>query len=62
MPSRTRRDYIERKIALALQRQRHWRERSADCACPLCISTERLDAILKARLDAQEAANGPPPF
>ena len=60
--TRTRRDYIERKIALQLQRQKHWRERSADCACPQCISTERFDAILKARLDAQEAVNGPAPF
>ena len=54
--------YIERKIDFQLARQRAKRTHPQPCDCDYCISQDRVEAILRARIEAQRRQVGEPPF
>ncbi len=60
--TRSRQDYIQRRIDFALQRQRHARERIPGCACPLCIADGQVLATIRKRIEANARRIGPAPF
>ena len=59
---RTRQDYIQRRIDLALQRQRHAREAQSGCGCPLCIKDGQVLATIRKRIEARAVEIGEAPF
>ena len=59
---KTRQDYIQRRIDLALQRQRHAREAIKGCGCPLCIKDGQVLATIRKRIEARAAEIGEAPF
>ena len=60
--SRGRPDFIQRRIDFQLARQRAKRTHPQPCDCGYCISQDRVEAIIRRRLEAQARANGPAPF
>jgi hypothetical protein len=55
-------DYIERKIDLALQRQRHAREAAPDCGCALCLADRHVLAETLLRLSRERNVKTEAPF
>jgi hypothetical protein len=60
--TRSRQEFIQRRIDFTLQRQRHMRERAPDCDCPLCLKDGEVLAIIMARIEANARQIGEPPF
>ena len=57
-----RQEWLQRRIDFRLARQRAKRTHPQPCDCGYCISQDRVEAIIKARLEAQARATGPAPF
>lgn len=60
--TRSRQDYIQRRIDLALQRQRHAREAQPGCGCPFCIKDGQVLATIRKRIEARAQEIGEAPF
>jgi hypothetical protein len=60
--TRSRQEFIQRRIDFTLQRQRHMRERSADCRCPICLKDGEILATIRARIEANTRKIGEAPF
>lgn len=63
MPSfKSRPDFLQRRIDFQLARQNAKRTHPQPCACPYCIAQDRVEAIIRKRVEAEARANGPAPF
>ena len=60
--TRTRQEFIQRRIDFALQRQRHAREAEPGCGCPLCLKDGAVLATIRRRIEARAAEIGEAPF
>ena len=55
-------EWLQRRIDFRLARQRAKREHPQPCDCGYCISQDRVEAIIRKRIEDQARANGPAPF
>lgn len=56
------RDYQRERIRFHLQRQRHAREAPSGCRCVYCLTTEQIEAAIRAQIERERALIGEPPF
>ena len=54
--------FQDHALDYALQRARHRREAGPDCKCVLCATVAENYAAIMARVEAERAKLGPPPF
>ena len=55
-------DYVRRKIDLQIAKRTARRNHPQPCECPYCLTPARARELLAARVAAQRAASGSPPF
>lgn len=56
MKGRRRPTYIEDRINYHLARQRARRTHEPECTCPYCLDSAKIEALLRARIEANRPA------
>ena len=60
--TRSRPDYVQRRIDYTIQRQRHARTAAPDCPCPLCLVDRGILKETLERINRERTGSRPVPF